>query len=187
MKGVNITDVPLPNEESNFPIGEPKEKSPDSRGLAITYDLSWPGGGLLRESVDSPNSSNSSNSPTFCAVYPYTISYMPNVTNLWPEDNIDSPDCAIILGQDCVDAIIQMATPNSQLNCEIARTWVGIPECWSTFGYAYHKGNHQLRGWYSTVSTRLMTTVSGESFSSISYIYDEEENGDVYETGVNML
>ena len=32
-----------------------------------------------------------------------------------------------------------------------------------------------------------MTTVSRESFSSISYVYDGEENGDVYETGVNMM
>ncbi|KAK4209282.1 hypothetical protein QBC37DRAFT_294884 [Rhypophila decipiens] len=177
---VNITDIPAPDEETNYPLGKPSARSPDTRALLVTYDLSWPGGGLLQDTV-------SNDAPGFCVTYPYTIGSMPNVTNKWPEANTDSPDCAPVLGQACVDAIVKMAAKPDPTrdSCEVHRSWWTLPECESSFGY-HNRHRESPFGFYYNLASG-MDPNPGKAFNWIGYTYDGANNQSIYESAVIML
>ncbi|KAM7187609.1 hypothetical protein V8F20_010893 [Naviculisporaceae sp. PSN 640] len=178
---VNITDIPVPDKETDFPVGKPSSKSPDTRALRITYDLSWPGGRSLRDTI-------ANDSPRLCVSFPYTIGSMPNVTNNWPEANTDSPDCGPVLGQACVDAILKTSSEPDANFCNGGRAWSELPECQSSFGYHYHHRDSPF-GWYNTLDMGIDPEVtSGERFNWIGYTYDRASyNQSLYESAVNML
>ncbi|KAM7210660.1 hypothetical protein V8F06_013959 [Rhypophila decipiens] len=77
---VNITDTPTPGQQINYPFFFSDNTPLEARGLVVTWDFVWPEGGVLSETL-------SQNAPTICASMPFTLTYLPKVTNLWPGEN----------------------------------------------------------------------------------------------------
>lgn len=187
---MNVTDIPLPNENITYP--EADDGSPDSRGLVVTYDLVWPQGGVLYKIT-------SRDAPTLCATVPITISRLPNVTNAWPEANTDSPDCAPVLGQACVDAILETGKLDSDKDkggCRLSTSWTHLPECKDTlYSPAPAGGNEDLsserhdNGWRGTITRGINSLESGGILNDglMNYIYDGKESASFYTSAVNML
>ncbi|KAK4210085.1 hypothetical protein QBC37DRAFT_403761 [Rhypophila decipiens] len=175
---VNITDTPTPGQQINYPFFFSDNTPLEARGLVVTWDLVWPKGGVLSETL-------SQNAPTICASMPFTLTFLPKVTNLWPEENTDSPDCAPVLGQACVDTILANGKVHKgpERSCSLATPWDKLPECKDKFKYIYDKDRS---GWGGTISGGIDSLESGESFASYANTYDGKDTS-IYEAAVNML
>ncbi|KAM7212759.1 hypothetical protein V8F06_011848 [Rhypophila decipiens] len=183
---VNITDVPLPNEKIIYP--QAKDGSPDSRGIVVTYDLVWSEGGVLSDTL-------SRDAPHLCAAVPIMVSRLPNVTNAWPQDNTESPDCAPVLGKACVDAILETAAKSNDesmdVACRLGTSWDLLPECKDVL---YEEARPvqdwgSRDGWIGSITRGIMPLGSGETINNgqMNYVYDGRNTSSLYESAVNML
>ncbi|KAM7186369.1 hypothetical protein V8F33_011842 [Rhypophila sp. PSN 637] len=183
---VNITDVALPNAKITYP--QAGDGSPDSRGLVVSYDLVWPEWGVLSDTL-------SRYAPHLCAAVPITVSRLPNVTNAWPEDNTESPDCAPVLGKACVDAILETAAKSNDesmdIACRLGTSWDLLPECKDVlYEEARPVRDYGSRdGWIGSITRGIMPVESGETINGglMNYVYDGKNTSSLYESAVTML
>ncbi|KAF2717704.1 hypothetical protein K431DRAFT_315546 [Polychaeton citri CBS 116435] len=121
---VNVTDVPVPDAQPAYPSEQPDFVDPHIANTA--YDLSWPEGANISAALNDTN-------VTVCAtiLVGWTL---PNVTNLYTDNDTESSACEPILGADCVTAILGASRSKSG-SCQFPETpWRDIPECASTLG-----------------------------------------------------
>ncbi|KAI1364409.1 hypothetical protein F5Y08DRAFT_339757 [Xylaria arbuscula] len=62
-----------------------------------------------------------------------------NISNTYTEDSTVGTDCTLILGPECVDAIISDASSISATRANTVQNWASMPECASTFGYIWNQ------------------------------------------------
>lgn len=145
-----------------------------NRLISITYDFSWPGGGV----ISVPNSNHS-----FCATAPVTITSLANVTNKYTDANTDSADCHPVLGEDCVRAIERSAITGGGTHRCPSRVWTSIPECADSFGaYPLDPPNA-----WAMLTQDISGKASGERFHIITAGGYDGADASVYEKAVNML
>ncbi|KAK0748554.1 hypothetical protein B0T21DRAFT_380353 [Apiosordaria backusii] len=173
---VNISDSlsnPYDNRSTEFTV-------------RTSYDFTYEGAptdSTLEEAV--PGLGNQS----FCAVQLiWTDSGWPaNITNLWTDENTNSTSCAPVLGQDCVDAIIQSTGTNNgawDRTCgSQGGSWERAPQCASSLGYMY-----SLRRVSAKNFPKLNNANSGESFAGLSSMeYSDLDNKTIYENYLNSI
>ncbi|KAK4188818.1 hypothetical protein QBC35DRAFT_495279 [Podospora australis] len=163
---VNVTDYAQRNSSLHL------------RTIDTTYDFSWSGGQNLSQAFPINNRS-------FCFSYYIAGSTPANITNLYTDDNKDSTDCTPVLGEACVNAILD-STPansgNSNTSCSTPRTiWSDIPECYPVFGYMRTQSPRKSFA-VSTSSIKnlppggVVGALSSGSNQGNATIYDEQLN-----------
>jgi hypothetical protein len=147
------------------------------RGMDITYDFSWPGGGNLTSAT--PRS-------PYCAVAMLSWGTAGNITAKYTEaNNPNSTDCTPVLGSACVQAVLASAVKNPA-SCWDG-LWSRLPECADTFGIdryrPYGDGSLLLQAYSLTDWTR-----SGRPFHLVSAGPDStREFPGLYRDAVDML
>ncbi|KAK6205925.1 hypothetical protein LQW54_008117 [Pestalotiopsis sp. IQ-011] len=152
---VNISKFAAPDVRDAY-------KAVDPHLVSISYDFSW----------SDPVPASLANAWSGLCITASDATDMPaNVTNTLTYDGVsDSADCALALGQSCVDAILAAAgTPIATENGTICNTpttpWSELDECSSTLGYnaranGYSSGSEITwdLGFYTSTNT---TTSNG--------------------------
>ncbi|KAK3987155.1 hypothetical protein QBC44DRAFT_361034 [Cladorrhinum sp. PSN332] len=167
---VNVTDFPFTS-------------TPPNRHVQFSYDFSWdfPEGASPNLASSSPRLASS-----YCAVGMVTWGTPANITSkydLLEKKDKNSPDCAPILGESCVKAIITAAS-EAKTGC-VGMLWMHLPECADTFG-AYGGNGLALQQYglfHIAQSGRPFHVVTSDGFRS----EDEGEWRGLYERAVDML
>ncbi|KAI1120392.1 hypothetical protein F5Y10DRAFT_127619 [Nemania abortiva] len=118
---INVTNIAAPD-------ADPHNATEDTHVVAATYDFTWPVAGNISTALDG------STSPLCLASLGELVDLPVNITNAYTDGT--GSDCAPVLGQDCVDAMLAQAPVPNARDCNMTSTvlWSSIPECRGSFG-----------------------------------------------------
>lgn len=117
-----------------------------------------------------------------------------NMTNKFTEENVDSPDCTPVLGEECVKAITRSGgiSGASEGKCSggVEKSWWSLPECADTLGSA-SRVDYGAMLWSAAIDSGANSTngtggdseelKSGDGFLSItSAPFDNSDPGMTY-------
>ncbi|KAI1805973.1 hypothetical protein F4811DRAFT_513232 [Daldinia bambusicola] len=128
---INVSDVAAPHAESQPPSPR-DEQIADPHVASTTYDFTWSTSGNMSSAL------GGAPGPLCLTRLGDWVDLPVNVTNKYTEDAAQSTSCAPVLGQACVDAILEDEKGGASNSCsrEQRRLWSEIPECRSSFGYS---------------------------------------------------